>query len=103
MAVGGIIAFGSYFGCGPCGFVGGAIAAVGAVGYIACNIAEGNYWYKRMRNIKILEIVEITAFLGCVYVLIDSRFKLSFTNSVIFLHALLNVYKFVKSWRKNKN
>ena len=43
MAVGVIISFGSYFGCGPCGFVGGAIAALGAVGYIACNIAEGNY------------------------------------------------------------
>lgn len=43
MAVGAIILFGSYFGCGPCGFIGGAIAAVGAVGYIACNVAAGNY------------------------------------------------------------
>ena len=51
-----------------------------------------------MRDIKItiLEIVEIIAFLGCVYVLIDTRFKLNFTNSVIFLFILLNVYKFVK-------
>ena len=44
MAVGAIIAFASYFGCGPpCAFIGGAVAAVGAVGYIACNIAAGNY------------------------------------------------------------
>jgi hypothetical protein len=60
---------------------------------------------KRMRDIKItiLEIVEIIAFLGCVYVLIDTRFKLNFTNSVIFLFILLNVYKFAKFSRKKKN
>ncbi len=58
-----------------------------------------------MRNIKItiLEIVEIISFLGCVYVLIDTRFKLNFTNSVIFLFILLNVYKFAKFSRKKKN
>lgn len=43
MAVGVIMAFGSYFGCGSCGFIGGAIAALVAVGYIACNVAAGNY------------------------------------------------------------
>ncbi len=38
-AVGRVIAFGSFFGCVPCSFVGGAITALGSIGYIACVIA----------------------------------------------------------------
>lgn len=37
-AAGRIIAFGSFFGCVPCAFVGGAISALGAAGYLACSI-----------------------------------------------------------------
>lgn len=35
-AAGRVIAFGSFFGCVPCAFVGGAITALGSIGYIAC-------------------------------------------------------------------
>ena len=38
-AAGRVIAFGSFFGCAPCAFVGGAITALGSIGYIACTIA----------------------------------------------------------------
>jgi len=39
-AAGRAIAFGSFFGCLPCAFVGGAITALGSLGYIAC-VANG--------------------------------------------------------------
>jgi hypothetical protein len=39
-AVGRVIAFGSFFGCVPCAFVGGAITALGSLGYIGC-VANG--------------------------------------------------------------
>lgn len=35
-AAGRVIAFGSFFGCVPCAFVGGAITALGSIGFIAC-------------------------------------------------------------------
>ena len=35
-AVGRVIVFGSFFGCEPCAFVGGAITALGSIGFIAC-------------------------------------------------------------------
>ncbi len=40
-AAGRVIAFGTYLGCLPCGFVGGAISALGALGYIGC-VLTGN-------------------------------------------------------------
>lgn len=40
-AAGRVIAFGAYFGCLPCGFVGGAISALGGLGYIGC-VLSGN-------------------------------------------------------------
>ncbi len=41
IAVGGIISFGTTFGCIPCGFVGGAIIALGSIGYLGC-VVTGN-------------------------------------------------------------
>ena len=35
-AVGRVIVFGSFFGCEPCAFVGGAITTLGSIGFIAC-------------------------------------------------------------------
>ena len=40
-AAGRVIAFGSFFGCLPCGFVGGALSALGGLGYIGC-VLSGN-------------------------------------------------------------
>ena len=39
-AAGRVIAFGGAFGCVPCAFVGGAITALGSIGYIACVITN---------------------------------------------------------------
>ena len=57
-----------------------------------------------MRNIKItiLQIVEIIAFLGCVYVLIDTRFKLNFTNSVIFFVYTIECLQICKIFTKKE-
>lgn len=40
-AAGRVIAFGSFLGCLPCAFVGGAISTLGALGYIGC-VLSGN-------------------------------------------------------------